>query len=119
CDEARLDAVNLIGSGGQLAIGVRLIGAHRDDGERGALPQILMFDFRDGHVEFLQPVLDPPQDHSLVFSRTAGRYMQLDGQKANGHYSRALGPHPQRVLTPMLGLGSSVLGLTWPQALMR
>jgi hypothetical protein len=64
---------------------VRLIRAHRHDRQRGALPQILVLDFRHRHVELLQAVLHAPEHHPLVLERPRSRHVHLDGQQRDDH----------------------------------
>ena len=44
-----------------------------------------MLEFRDGDVEILQAVLDPPEHHALVLERLRVRNMDLDVKNGDTH----------------------------------
>ena len=48
--------------------------------------KILVLNFRDGDVQLLQPILDPPQHHAFVLQRLRVGQEQLDGQHGNHHW---------------------------------
>ena len=57
------------------------------------LPQVLMIDFRNRHVEFRsQPVLQPPYDHPLVLERLCVGQMDVEGEKSNCDHFSTWGP---------------------------
>src|SRR2546421_8035776 len=82
-DQPRLNPLDLVRGGSELAIRVRLIGADRHHRQRRPLPEILVLDLGDRDVEFLQTVLHAPEDHPLVLQRLRTRHVKLDGQEAD------------------------------------
>ncbi|HMD34533.1 MAG TPA: hypothetical protein VKH42_06180, partial [Vicinamibacterales bacterium] len=77
-NQSGLDALDFVGDRRELAVGVRFVGADRHDRQPCALPQVVVFDFGDRDVEFLQAILDPPQDHAFVLQRLAAGHVQFD-----------------------------------------
>ena len=85
-------------AGRQLAVGVLLIRADGHHGQSRALPEILMLDLGHRHVELLQPVLDAPEHHALVFQRSRSGHVEFDGKQRNDHlFPLAAGPTPPRL----------------------
>jgi len=84
-DQTRLEPLDFSRDRRQLAVGVLLVRADGDDGQPRALPQILVIDLRNSDIEFLEPILDPPDDHTLLFERPGAGDMELDGKKADDH----------------------------------
>src|SRR6266566_5092701 len=67
------------------------VGAHHRRRELGALPEIVVPRFGDGHVEpVMHPVLQTLHDRALILERLARRQMQLPHHHAHDHDSVAL-----------------------------
>ena len=83
------------------------------DGDGAIEPRVPRF------VDFAHPTC-PDGTHDFVWAQAlaCGQCHRPVRDGLGVHiFSVALGPHPQRVLTLMLALGFTVLGLAWPQAL--
>src|SRR5881396_2758261 len=67
------------------------VGAHHRRRERGALSEIVVPRFGDGHVEpVMHPVLQTLHDRALILERLARRQMQLPHHDPHDHVSAAL-----------------------------
>src|SRR5207244_5354872 len=69
----------------ELAVRVRRVGADGDDGQRGALPQILVLDLRHRDIELLEAIFHAAEHHSLVFQGLRAVDVQFDGEKSYDH----------------------------------
>jgi len=64
--ESRLEAFDFFRGACELLLHMERGIRDGHDAEARTLPQILMLEFRDGDVEFLQAVFNPPEHHALV-----------------------------------------------------
>jgi hypothetical protein len=81
----RLDSVDLVCGCCQFAVGMPVIRTHRHYRERRALPEFVVLDLRDGHIELLQPVLDASEHHALVLEGPSPPDVQFDAQEPDRH----------------------------------
>ena len=93
-DGSRLDALDLVGGGGQFAVGVRLIRADGDDRERRPLPQVVVLDFGDRDVELLSRSFTRRSTERLSFSDCAPGTWSSTVSKPTIIFLLAPGPHP-------------------------
>ena len=80
-----LGPFDFVDDGSQLTVGMWLGCRYRDDPKAGALPEVLMLDLGDRHVELPETIFDAAQDHSLVLERLGARNVELDGQQTDNH----------------------------------
>src|SRR5437660_365649 len=85
-DQSRLEPLDLVDDGGELLVRVPLVVRHGDDAEGAALPEVLVIDLGEGHVELLDAILDTPQHHPLVFQRSGARDVELDREETDDNH---------------------------------
>ena len=58
----------------------------RCDPQASSLPEILVLNLRDGHVQLPESVLDAAQDGPLVLERPSARKVKLEREQANDRH---------------------------------